>query len=122
MARILDCGHEPSPHGPHTTGTARTQEGTEICWDCALANERDALLTERKFTAYLVRDAKSREWFVTTWPGGLLMDVTRIYKGRRATWRGYQPCYYFRARDVHGQDWVGQGEGEGVYCRLRRAA
>jgi hypothetical protein len=84
--------------------------------------ERADLKTAHRFTAYLSKDEEGRAWYVTTWTGHRLMRVVSIYRGRRFTWGGYQRCYYFRARDVHGHVWTGQGEGEGIYCTLRRRA
>lgn len=66
----LSCGHEPSPHSEHTTGTAHTAckcvgtgkgthrpdcESREICWSCADALQREELKSARTFTAYLVK-------------------------------------------------------------------
>lgn len=119
------CGH-PVPadlsDGVTSKYATRLTEGGEeerICLDCALAEERAHLLKYSRAFGYLTREGGS--FRVSTFAGGELARVTSLRWGRRYTWRGYQDCCFFRATDVHGQEWVGQGEGLGVYCRLRRA-
>ena len=109
------CGHEPSPHAEHTTGTAHRPDGTEICWDCALAEERQAMRTVPAMFAYLSGDGQS----VTTWTGGLLMRVTGAWT--RPVGFGRRPSRtYLRARDVHGAEWYGTSPGRGMYARMKR--
>lgn len=114
----LDCGHPPSSHGPLTTGTARTSDGQEICWDCSHHEEREALRTARSYTAYLMRDAAGKVT-LTTWAGGKLADVTSY--ATRPVGFGFRPSRtYFRATDVHGTHWHGTSPGFGMYARMRR--
>lgn len=42
----LDCGHKPSPHGEHTTGTAHTTDGKVICWECAAMGDLGRMLKD----------------------------------------------------------------------------
>ncbi len=108
---ILDCGHEPSPHGEHTTGTAHTADKREICWACADLEQREALKTANVYTAYLTNGA------LTTWSGGHLATITYLHEGRHniggTLWR-------FRATDVHGGKWYGTSPGPGMYARMRK--
>jgi len=115
-ARILDCGHTPSPHSEHTTGTAHTPEGHEICWECSNACEREHLRTVQVYGAYLVkRDGRA---VIETWPGGALATVTE-YWTRRVGF-SHDGRTYFRAVDVHGQRWHGTSPGFGMYAWMRR--
>lgn len=118
----LDCGHEPSPHSEHTTGTARTQDGREVCWKCSYAMERAALLTEKCYMAYLTRGSEPRgQRVLTTWPGQLLARVTSSNTVKRRGFYGAAfELTYFRAADVHGQRWYGTSLGIGMYARMRR--
>jgi len=112
----LSCGHEPSPHGPHTTGTAHTPNGREICWGCADNEQRESLKTEERWDAYLSSDGKQ----LTTWTGGKLADVTELWWRDGVNFGGTRR-YYFRARDVHGQRWHGTSPGHSMYARMRRS-
>jgi hypothetical protein len=112
--RILSCGHEPSPHSEHTTGTAHTTDGREICWACADNESREQMKTAASFVVY-VGDNN-----VTTWTGGnlggiLYRSVTHIF--------GHKGIAY-RIRDVHGQVWhgrhAGMFSGKGCALRIRR--
>jgi len=112
--QLLDCGHPASDHGPHTTGTAHTPDGREICWECANKEERESLRTGNTYMAYLSGDGKA----LTTWTGGHLARVTRLwavpnnFAGR---------LLRFRAVDVHGAEWYGTSPGRGMYARMHRA-
>jgi hypothetical protein len=116
--RILDCGHAPSPHDEYTTGTAHTPDGREICWACALEQERAELLTIDRIVAYLSTDGRT----ITTWPGGLLMSNVRIVnrQSRYTPSGGGYEQVWLRATDVHGQRWYGTSPGPGMYVRLHK--
>ena len=130
-ARGFACGCPVPPFeevfpGTRTCGYARRRgEGGEddfYCLPCAYERERADLKTALKYTAYLsLQERGGRAWYVTTWPGERLAEVTSIRRSVKHTWAGLKPWLYFRAVDLHGQAWIGQGEGEGTYCRLRRA-
>ena len=112
-SRVLDCGHTPSPHGEHTTGTARTRDNREVCWDCAIREEQEAFRTADKYVAYLSSDLRK----VTTWTGGLLADVV----GWRRVQHGFcGELYHFKAVAPDGSWWLGTSQGGGMCARLRR--
>lgn len=115
---MLDCGHQPSPHGPHTTGTAHTQDGREVCWSCSDDMERTELKTTNRTIGYLDRDQRT----VTTWPGGHLMNVTHTTQHRGCTpTGGYYSTVHLRAIDVHGQHWHGTSAGPSMCAHLRKS-
>lgn len=105
--RILSCGHHPSPHDQHTTGTAHCPDGREICWACADA-EQVAALKDRSKPAggYLSQDGRT----LTTWTGGKLGDVVRSTPVRLARWSHWhgRTIQAIRVRDVHGAMWYGR--------------
>lgn len=111
---LLSCGHPLSPHSAVTTGYAEL-DGRRVCYDCADAHERAALLTERRMVAYLSGDGER----LTTWTGGLLANVTRRHVARNNFSR--DGIVKFRAVDVHGQRWYGTSPGCGMYARMHRA-
>ncbi len=117
MTPTLDCGHTPSPHSPMTTGTARTQDGKEICYACADARQREDLKDRsRPFTAYVSSDGKT----ITTWTGGKLMDIRQSWRIplTRFSFTHGRTILHIRARDVHGGDWFGRGN-PGIAITLR---
>jgi hypothetical protein len=107
MLRVLSCGHHPSPHSEHTTGTAHTPDGREICWTCADQEQREALKDRTKAAGgYLASDGRT----VTTWTGGKLGTVTSATTVRLARWSAFhgKTMQAIRVRDVHGNMWHGR--------------
>lgn len=118
--RILSCGHKPSPHSEHTTGTtgtAHTPDGREICCQCADAEQVEALKDRTKpVGAYLAGDGRT----VTTWTGGKLGTVTASSTVRLARWSAFhgRTMQAIRVRDVHGNMWHGR-TSPGMSVNLR---
>ena len=119
---LLQCGHKPSPHGEHTTGTAHP-DGREICWDCAdeWTRQETAKTLPGKHTPGLYLTESQGRLFLTTWSGGAVLDVTE--------WR-YVSCggfasrvkrITFKALDSHFRRYYGTSPGIGMYARTRRA-
>ena len=109
----VSCGHAPSPHSDFTTGTAHTRDGREICWTCADAEQVADLKRERAYVAYLSGDGRA----LTTWTGGKLADVTRLWD----VFNNFAGTIKrFRAVDVHGQRWYGTSPGAGMYARMHK--
>lgn len=114
MELILDCGHEPSPHSKHTTGTVHVGETGEVCWNCGFVHEHQYMRGADKFTAYLSENGEA----ITTWPGQALARVTYLNQGRHNIGGS---LYRFNAIDHDGARWYGTSPGKGMYARLRRA-
>ena len=123
---ILDCGHTPSEHGPHTTGTAHTPDGREICWQCAGNEERAAMIESGNGTMYTTK--KDGKWRVTNWPNTLSFPIGTISTGRHNI-AGKQVHFWFRGPDKaiwHGIQWGSApwehstGLSDGYYCRVYR--
>lgn len=113
---MLSCGHEPSPHNEHATGTAHMPDGSEVCWDCADASQRAQMTTGAPFVGYLASDGQS----ITTWSGGKLARVTGNLP-RKVGFRGVMSDrrHYLRAIDDTGKRWHGTSPGPGMYARMR---
>lgn len=108
----LACGHAPSPHGEHTTGTAHMPDRREVCWECADAHQRERMRTESEIVAYLNTDGSQ----VTTWSGGTLGTVTRRVT-RRVGFHG-STRHYLTVCDTDGRMWHGTSPGPDMYARL----
>lgn len=112
---ILECGHEPSPHGEHTTGYGTDDAGKRRCYDCCTAQDVERLKQcgpGDRFTGYISGDF--RNWI--NWPGGKLGRV--IYTGKLHPWS--RERRYLSVIDVHGNLWHGTG-AEDMWSTLRRA-
>ena len=108
--KLLDCGHEPSPHSAATTGYGKNAEGKTFCYDCAAELDREQLRTGRA-TLYLSKDAKGLHQ-VTNWPGSLKIEC--------GLWK-FEQCgggfgaqrtdcwFYFEGRKFHG---VNRGDND----------
>jgi hypothetical protein len=124
----LDCGHEPSKHGPHTTGYGVTADGKKHCYACCAAQDRAAMIRDGVATLYLVtRDVPasygsgvSRQHFVTNWPGSLrFRTIGAPVKAPRGGGFGSQRTdAWFRGPD--GKVWHAVNRGDMDIARCRR--
>jgi len=108
----LACGHRPSPHGEHTTGTCGLPDGREVCWTCGDAWQREQMRTSDTCFAYLASDGQS----VTSWSGGVLARVTQRTERKVGFHRTTR--IYLHAVDTDGRKWHGTSPGPGMYVRL----
>lgn len=114
----LDCGHYPSPHGPHTTGYGVTQDGRKHCYDCCAAADFEQMDRTGRIVLYDVMREGRRE--VSNWPGSLRFNVFHAHKGRHnmAGWR-----YDVWFTDRRGNVWHGVRYGDNTeLCHCRRLA
>lgn len=111
--RILDCGHKPSPHGEHTTGTGHI-DGRELCVNCCNSHEAAEFSKAQHYCAYLSGDGKT----ITTWPGGVLAQVVKLWSVHNNM---AGEILRIRAVDASGNKWHGTSPGRGMYCRLHRS-
>lgn len=105
----LTCGHDPSPHSEHTTGTAHLPDDREVCWDCADAWTRERMRTVDTLGAYLSGDGTA----ITTWSGGKLANVT--YKTTHRVGFGRTSQVFWNATDDTGRNWYGRSQGCGMF-------
>lgn len=114
---ILDCGHEPSAHSEHTTGTAHTHDNKVICWDCAAMGDLGRMLKDgnsRRLPLYLHGDN------VSNWPGTLSFPVMGQRKGYHNIGRT-RTDIWFVGPDAHIWHGVSIGEyTEIVHCKRTR--
>ena len=111
--RILHCGHTPSPHSSFSTGTAHTRDGREICWECALEEEKRDISKAQDWLCYLVGEK------LTNWPGKELGVVTQRWT-RRNNLAG--TLTHIRATLFDGSRWWGTSPGDNMYCRIHRCS
>lgn len=117
--RILDCGHFPSPHSEHTTGTARTSDGKEICWECAAKTELDDMINTGTVFMYLEVN-NNRPKAVANWTGHNRLAISSWKRGGHNI-AGSRTDFWFVGPDDfwwHGVQY-GQLSG-GYYCRCYR--
>lgn len=107
---VLDCGHVPSVHGPHTTGYGRFGD-RYLCYACCAQQDLEQLRTATKVVQYISSDGKN----LTNWPGHVLGTV--LYFGAKHPFS--QERRYVRVRDTSGGEWSGVG-APGMYATLRR--
>jgi hypothetical protein len=114
---VLSCGHRPSPHDSHTTGTARIpMEGgarAEVCWSCADDHIRGLMRSGAMVVGYLSEDGKS----LTSWSGGKLADVTGIVERRGVGFGGGTRTYWSAIGE--GRKWYGSSTGRGMVTTMR---
>jgi hypothetical protein len=93
-------------------------DGTKVCYSCADKRQVEDLKDRsRPFTGYVGPGAKT----ITTWTGGVLMQVTRAWPCRltRESFTHDRSGYLsIHAVDVHGGHWAGRGS-EGIVIKMR---
>src|SRR5262245_14407624 len=78
-ARVLECGHTPTPHGPPTTGYGTDAKGNSSCYACAAAHERASMIETGRAVLYVVQPMfgeDAGQTMVSDWPGGLKIRAT----------------------------------------------
>lgn len=121
VVTVLSCGHEPSTHGPHTTGTCHLPDGREVCNDCGNVWEANELKTAQHWSGYMrlasdTAAGHSGRGEITNWTGhviGSCHDVNR-HRGNFGGW-----VYTFKAT-IGGAKWYGRGSGNSMLCHLHR--
>ena len=117
-ARVLDCGHVPTPDAGAGTGYAYVPGGRKVCYGCAdslAAQEVAAAKPGDRLTFYVSTDGRT----ITTWSGGVLMTDVRYGRPHPFS-RGpfADRRHYLRAVDVDGRVWSGVGAA-GMWATLR---
>lgn len=103
---ILDCGHEPSPHSPYTTGYGEDLDGKRYCYACCADRDRASMIETGRATLYLVKTDKVHRigcnshpvHAITNWPGSLSFPVYHVRKGRHNIAGRRYDCWF------HGPD------------------
>jgi hypothetical protein len=113
------CGHVVSVLVGIGTGYARMADGSSLCYPCADEHERQAMRDAAAtpgaaFLAYVSSDGKS----LTTWPGGILANVTG-HTVARTGWNRSQ-VHRWWAVSPDGAHWYGSNAGEGMCIAVRR--
>lgn len=108
----LDCGHFPSPHGKHTTGTTHFND-QEVCWDCAYNIEKRDAIKHGKMLAYLSENRNE----ITNWTGKAFSTDVCILREMRDNFGGERTYLRFR---FNREVWSGFTMGRGMYLRAKR--
>jgi hypothetical protein len=113
---LLSCGHPPSPHDTHTTGTALVPQpdGTAlvVCWSCADEHSRGLMRLGEAVVGYLSDDGRR----ITTWSGGKLADVTGLVE-RQGVGFGGSRTYWSATGE--GKNWYGSCVGRGMITTMK---
>lgn len=108
MIEKLDCGHEPTPSSPISTGRSIDHDGFTRCYPCSDAAEAADMSKSDSYVAYVDMSGQN----VTTWCGGHLARVLHcIPDGEKR--------HPFDCVDANGNRWYGRG-ARGMYVTIRR--
>lgn len=108
---VLDCGHAPSEHGPHTTGYGVAEDGTRHCYDCCAKQECEAMKATGR--AFFYFDGEN----VTDWSGHLKIPALYVKRGRHNIAGTRLDVWFIFA----GARWHGVRYGDnGTYVRCKR--
>lgn len=115
-ARILDCGHTPSPHSIFTTGYGEDARG-RICYACCGEQDRARMLETGNATLYLTGAGKARR--VANWPDTLSFPVVAERVSPRGGGFGSQRTdAWFYGPDGFLWHVVNRGDNEVVRCAV----
>lgn len=131
-ARILDCGHTPSPHPVCTTGYGATADGKRHCYACCADQERAAMIATGRATLYLTRKDQPESlpgpamgrgmvsrWTIGDWSGTLAFPAYGVKFSRNGGRFGSQRTdAYFTGPD--GKEWHAVNRGDNDIARCRR--
>lgn len=122
-ARILECGHTPSPHEIFTTGYGvDPATGARSCYACCADKERAGMIETGRAVLYLVDSQAStgRAFSVQNWPGSLSFPAYGVSRKPRGGGFGAQRTdAYFRGPD--GCEWHAVNRGDNQIARCKRA-
>ena len=121
MPEILECGHEPSPHGAHTTGYGYYADGTRHCYECCAAHDLAAMCSHGRVALYLVK--RPAGYVATNWPGSLEFPIPLAPRTGRHNIAGRRYDVDFRGPD--GYWWHGTQYGDNtqvVHCKRTKQA
>jgi hypothetical protein len=107
---MLDCGHEPSKHGPYDTGYGKDANGRTMCYSCCADSDRESMMTRGVWTGYLAGSE------VTNWPGSFRLPCS-TRKGRH-NMAGAMVSVWAQGPD--GFIWYGRNIGDNDIVTLRR--
>ena len=127
MAMKLDCGHEPSPHGEHTTGYGIVNN-KKFCYECCAEMDKKQMREEGRITLYLGVQWKNGTMFnkltkivhckneLTNWPGSLRIPCWVHSHRHNIARRQYSVRFEFE-----GQKWHGRMVGDNTeLCHCKR--
>lgn len=115
MEEILDCGHPPSDHGPHTTGFGTDNEGRRYCWHCCGRQDEAFMREHGRISLYLCREGG--QWKVSNWPGSVTFWPFMARKGDHNMAGSRQDVWFI----FEGYVWHGVCYGDMTQiCHCRR--
>jgi hypothetical protein len=124
-ARVLECGHTPSPHSHVTTGYGTDAAGNRHCYACCHAQDVKNATETGRMTCYLTDytggklDTGRDRARISSWPGLELGKVTGIVRHPRGGGMGAQRTdVWFIGPD--GQKWHGVNRGDNDILRCTR--
>ena len=113
-ARVLDCGHTPSPHSAATTGYGTLPDGKRICYACCAERDRADMIATGKATLYLVGNVRH----VTNWPGALAFAVLERRISKHGGGFGSQRTdAWFHGPDGYVWHAVNRGDNDIARCK-----
>ena len=119
MAKLLDCGHKPSPCSDMTTGYGET-DGKHYCYDCCAERDKDHMRKHGKITLYLSTGDEGRH-YVTNWPNSLRIQCSTPKVGYHNMARKRYDVWF----KFDGSMWRGVQYGDNTqlcHCRKTKGA
>ena len=116
-ARVLDCGHTPSRHGPLTTGYGTDDHGKRKCYECCADGDKARMIAGGRATLYVTLKQGKRT--VTNWPGSLSFRCITFSVSKHAGGFGSQRTdVWFIGPD--GFMWHAVNRGDNDLARCKR--
>ena len=116
-ARVLDCGHTPSSHGPMTTGYGEDASGRRRCYECCADADKASMIADGRATLYVSLKQGNRA--VTNWPRSLSFPCLAFGVSPRAGGFGSQRTdAWFIGPD--GYIWHAVNRGDNDIARCKR--
>lgn len=119
MNDLLDCGHAPSPHSPHTTGYGTRTDGTTACYECCAEVDKASMREHGKITLYFADGKWPHSPQISNWPGSLSFIAFNITRSHGGGFAGRYPIVSGRFR-FEGALWTFRNAGDNQIARCRK--
>jgi hypothetical protein len=106
---MLDCGHVKVADGGYGLS-----QGKKLCYDCCYKLDLGIIKAFDTYVGYVSLEKMQ----IVNWPGYTVMQIVDCWD-RRHNIAG--KLLHIQAKDQFGNEWYGDGPGDGMYIKLHKA-
>jgi hypothetical protein len=111
---MLDCGHPEIKSDGVLAGYGKDSQGRKFCYDCCHKLDLEEIQSHNDYVGYVSLEKGQ----IVNWPGYSVMRIVASWN-RRHNIAG--KLLHIQAKDQFGNEWYGDGPGDGMYIKLHKA-